>query len=40
MFDQQNPLAERGLDPLGLTLKEPRPLRIVVDDLDTHDQWH
>jgi hypothetical protein len=39
MFDQQNPIAERVLDPPGLALKEPRPLRVVVDDLDTPDQW-
>jgi hypothetical protein len=39
VFNQQNPVAERGLDPLGLALKEPRPLRVVVDDVDRPDQW-
>jgi len=39
VFDQQYPFAERGLDPLGLALKETRPLRVIVDDQDRPDQW-
>src|SRR5437764_12714865 len=39
VFDQQDPVTERGLDPPGLTLEEARPLRIVVDDLDRPGQW-
>src|SRR5258708_6021148 len=40
MFEQQHLVAERSLDPLSLALKEPRPVGVVVNDLDRSDQWY
>src|SRR5947209_11488349 len=39
VFNQQDPVAERGLDALDLAIEEPGPLGVVVDDVDMPDQW-
>jgi hypothetical protein len=40
VFEQEDLIAERGPDPLSLALKEPRPLRVVFDDVDRTGLWY
>jgi hypothetical protein len=39
MLNSQRPLRKGGSDPARLTLKQFRPLRIVVDKQNAAAQW-
>jgi len=39
VFEQEDLIAERGPDALGLALKEPRPFRVIFVDVDRTGLW-